>query len=173
MEIRTERLLLKPVEMDYIDSMYEYSSDYENTKLMMYLPVASMEEMEQGVRASIAEWKKEQPHRLTFVLLKDGGCIGEVILFFLENREEAELGWILSKDHWGRGYTVEAAREVAEYARTRWNVRRIIACCDSENTASQRVMEKLGMVCVDKNGRRTNRSMGDEQRVEWTYEMRF
>lgn len=173
MEIRTERLLLKPVEMAYIDSMYEYSSDYENTKLMMYLPLESMDEMVQSARESIEEWQKEKPHRLTFMMLKDGKCIGEVILFFLENRSEAELGWILSKSCWGKGYTVEAAREVAEYARTQWNVRRIIACCDRENTASQRVMEKLGMVCVDRNGKRTNRSMGDEVRVEWTYEMRF
>ena len=173
MELRTQRLLLKPVEMTYLESMYEYSSDYENTKLMMFLPVESMEEMEKGLREAIEEWKKDQPHRLTFVILKDDRQIGEIILFFLENRMEAELGWIVHKDFWGRGYTAEAARAVAEYARKEWSVRRIIACCDSENTASQRVMEKLGMVCVDRNGTRTNRSMGEEKRVEWTYEMRF
>ena len=46
----------------------------------------------------------------------------------------------------------------------------MIACCDSENMASQRVMEKLGMK-YHSTGKRKNRSTGDEERVELTYEI--
>ena len=49
-------------------------------------------------------------------------------------------------------------------------VRRIFACCDSENVASYQLMLKLGMTLVKTDGVRTNRSMGDEPRVEWTCE---
>jgi len=54
-----------------------------------------------------------------------------------------------------------------------WNtlgLRQIFAACDSENIASRRAIEKLGMQFVDE-GTRKNRSMGDEIRRELVYEL--
>lgn len=170
MEIRTERLTLKPVTMEYLESTHAYASDLENTRLMMYLPTASLEETAQTIREAEAEWRKDEPGRCEFVVLKDGVHIGGVTLYFLENRVEGELGWVLDKGYWGCGYAGEAALAMMEYAKQQWNIRRIIACCDSENAASFRLMEKLGMQCIKRDGVRTNRSMGDTPRVEWTCE---
>ena len=59
---------------------------------------------------------------------------------------------------------------VMDFARS-IGVRRIFACCDSENVASYRTMLKLGMRLCKDDGVRTNRSMGAEKRVELTCEI--
>lgn len=79
---------------------------------------------------------------------------------------------MLHKDYWRRGYVTEAALALMEFARS-IGVTRIFACCDSENVASFKTMEKLGMRLVKADGVRTNRSMGEEVRRELTYEVKF
>lgn len=172
MEIRTSRLTLRPITMDDLTTTHAYVSDEENTRYMMFLPSESLAETAQGIAESVAEWRKDAPARLEFALVLNGVHIGGVTLFFQENRQEAELGWVIHRAHWGRGYTTEAARAVAEYAVTHWGVKRIFACCDSENTASYRVMEKLGMHEISALPGRRNRGM-EGDRIEVTCEVRF
>ena len=170
MELLTPRMRLVPVEPAHIKTTYEYAADIDNTRFMMYLPFESMEETEASVIDAMNEWKKTEPARLEFAIIAEGKHIGGIILYFLEDRTNGELGWVVHKDHWGRGYVTEAARAMLVYAAERWRMKRIIACCDSENIASRRVMEKLGMTYCS-TGKRKNRSSGDEERIELTYEL--
>ena len=78
---------------------------------------------------------------------------------------------MLHKAYWRRGFVTEAAQGVIAFAKERLGVQRIFACCDSENVASYKTMEKLGMHLVKADGVRTNRSMRDEVRRELTYEV--
>ncbi len=56
---------------------------------------------------------------------------------------EASLGYWIARDHWGQGYASEAARAVLGLARTLGH-RRIVAHHYIDNTASGRVLEKVG-----------------------------
>lgn len=58
---------------------------------------------------------------------------------------EAELGWMFDPAHAGQGYATEAVRAVASLCFTTLRVRRIHAGCFADNTASWRLMERLGM----------------------------
>ena len=42
MEIKTERLVLRSVDMSHVESTFAYAGDIENTKFMMYLPYDSV-----------------------------------------------------------------------------------------------------------------------------------
>lgn len=170
MEIRTERLVLRPITMDYLRSTHAYASDLENTRLMMFLPYESLAETEAAIRESEEQWRMTNPHHREFVILKDGAHIGGITLYFLDDRTEGELGWVLNKEYWGHGYVTEAAKAMLQYAKERCGVHRMIACCDSENAPSRRVMEKLGMTHAV-TGKRTNRSMGSTERIELIYEL--
>jgi RimJ/RimL family protein N-acetyltransferase len=57
-----------------------------------------------------------------------------------------DLGYVLSRNHWRRGYATEAAQAVFKLAAGLEGVYRVWATCDVENTASARVLEKIGMV---------------------------
>jgi ribosomal-protein-alanine N-acetyltransferase len=58
---------------------------------------------------------------------------------------EWEIGWAVHPEEWGKGYAGEAARGVMDWAFKELNVHRIVAFCHAGNSASVRVMEKLGM----------------------------
>lgn len=57
-----------------------------------------------------------------------------------------EVGWRLSRAHWGHGYATEAARAALEAGFTRLNVPEIVSFATLDNTRSQRVMEKVGLI---------------------------
>jgi ribosomal-protein-alanine N-acetyltransferase len=57
----------------------------------------------------------------------------------------AEIGYELNPDEWGRGYATEAARAMLAFGFTEFALRRAWANCVAENTASARVLARLGM----------------------------
>jgi RimJ/RimL family protein N-acetyltransferase len=59
--------------------------------------------------------------------------------------DELELGYRLRRDVWGRGYATEGGRLLQDYAFKQLNANCVIAAALEANTASIRVMEKLGM----------------------------
>jgi RimJ/RimL family protein N-acetyltransferase len=56
-----------------------------------------------------------------------------------------EVGWTLRPESLGRGYATEAASAWLDYGFTTLGLTEIIAVHDPPNTASERVMDRLGM----------------------------
>ena len=62
-----------------------------------------------------------------------------------QNHKIAEIGYVISKDYWGKGLTTEVAKELVKFGFEEMDLVRVQARCDVENIASARVMEKAGM----------------------------
>jgi RimJ/RimL family protein N-acetyltransferase len=58
---------------------------------------------------------------------------------------QAELGWVVDPAHGGRGLATEAVRELLRICFEDLALRRVVASCFADNTASWRLMERLGM----------------------------
>lgn len=58
---------------------------------------------------------------------------------------EAEIGWRLSRNAWGKGYASEAARAWLEWFWPRYDEPRVIAFTATSNIPSQKVMSRIGM----------------------------
>ncbi|MCF2526033.1 GNAT family N-acetyltransferase [Yinghuangia soli] len=58
---------------------------------------------------------------------------------------EAELGYRLRRDTWGRGYATEGARALVERGFAAYGAERIVADTMTVNAGSRRVMEKAGL----------------------------
>lgn len=69
-----------------------------------------------------------------------------------EKRTEGELGWILNKNYWGKGYGTEVAMAVKDFAINDLKVFTLVAHCDYRNSASRNVMEKIGLRLIKDNG---------------------
>ncbi len=63
----------------------------------------------------------------------------------LPETEDIEIGWWLARAWWGRGLATEAARAALRDGFERVGLRRIVAIAQPANTASIRIMRKLGM----------------------------
>lgn len=62
--------------------------------------------------------------------------------------EDVDIGYAFLPKFWSKGYAVEAARAVKDYAKTVIGLNRLVAIVDPENEGSIRVLEKIGLEFV-------------------------
>ena len=101
-------------------------------------------ECEQMVRRGVAHW---QAHGFGPWLAWDGdACIGRGLLkhTILDGRGEVEAGWTVARSRWGTGIATAMGRHALATA-VEHGVTSVVAFTRTDNGASQRVMEKLGM----------------------------
>jgi [ribosomal protein S5]-alanine N-acetyltransferase len=87
-------------------------------------------------------------HGLWLAVEKATGMpVGQVGLMLqtVENRKRPEIGWLLDRKQWGKGYATEAGAAVRDAAFARWNYPEVISLIRPANTPSQRVAERLGL----------------------------
>lgn len=58
---------------------------------------------------------------------------------------DLEVGWILARETWGRGYATEAADAAIHHVLKTLNRPRVVAVIDPDNEPSKRVATRLGM----------------------------
>lgn len=169
-EIKTERLLLRPLSIADLETAHEYSSDEENTRFMMFLPNRTLAETSTFLTHVTMEWAKSQPTYFEFAIVLNGLHIGAISVYLDEKREEGELGWILNRQFQQRGYALEAARAVKDFALNVLHLKKIFAQCDYRNTPSSCLMGKIGMKLESDNGVRTYVKRNETAR-ELTYSL--
>ncbi len=162
-ELHTERLTLRPLSVRDLQTTHAYSSDWETTQYMIFLPKRSTEQTLEFLQRAEAEWEKARPTFFEFAVCLQSVHIGAVSLYL--NDGGGEIGWILNKDFQNKGYCTEAASCLVDFAKT-LGVKKLTAHCDTRNVASHRVMEKLGMTCA----RRQSRKYLDERGLAEEYE---
>ncbi len=84
----------------------------------------------------------------TMLERETGDVVGDCGLQHLEDGPEIEIGWRVAPDRRDRGYATEAARAALAVGFRELGLERIVAVTDPRNSASRRVMEKLGMTFV-------------------------
>jgi RimJ/RimL family protein N-acetyltransferase len=149
--LRTERLVLRPVEARDGDAFVEAWADetYASLLLTRTMNAAEVHEM---VR------RRSQPgngHFVALVVEHDGEVVGDSILILQgTGLSEGEIGWTVLPHHAGRGYATEAARAVMRLGFEHYGLRRIVANLDARNDRSAALCERLGM-------RRETHRLGD------------
>ncbi|MBQ6842260.1 MAG: GNAT family N-acetyltransferase [Firmicutes bacterium] len=165
--IKTERLLLQPLTMRHLSGVIRYGMDESNAQMMVNLPFRSKEEVAMYIVDIMRDGDSDTPHQLGFAVMLGDENIGMVDAYF-DQPDAIELGWIIDKRYWGNGYAVEAARGLITVFREALGIRRFFALCDSENRASVRVMEKLGMHADGISGGRFNRrNIGERKEMRY------
>ncbi len=73
-----------------------------------------------------------------------GAFVGRIGLFNPEGWPGLEVGWLLARDVWGKGFATEGGRASLEFAWNTLGAERVISMIRPENAASIRVAERLG-----------------------------
>lgn len=147
MQLETERLILREfVEQDW-QAVMAYQADPRYQRF--YPEAESTPEKAREFVGMFLEHQSENP-RLTYqfaVCLKPGGeLIGNCGVRLSEGgSHKADLGYELNPEYWGAGHASEAARRMARFAFDELGLHRLWSWCIAENTASRRVLGKLGM----------------------------
>jgi RimJ/RimL family protein N-acetyltransferase len=145
--ILTPRLLLRPIAADDAPAMHAYKSDPDAVRYVPYAPL-TRGEVEQRIATT---WS-----RTVFTAEGDGIClavvdresgvlVGDVVLFWRSETDRAgEVGYIFDPRFSGRGYATEAVEALLSLGFDGLGLHRIAARIDERNTASTRVVERLG-----------------------------
>jgi len=144
--IETNRLILRPVNINDAKDMFEYASDKEVTKHLMWKPHVNLEETRDTIKNIFYKRiEKKVPEAYAIVLRNEEKMIGMCDFVSLnEKHKVAEIGYVLNRNYWGNGYMVEACKELIKQGFERFNLIRIQIAHDINNYQSQRVIEKLG-----------------------------
>lgn len=144
MELITERCLIRNLNMEDADELYQALSD---ESVMRYIePVFDMGKTKEFIQSA---GMCEPPLVYAIVWKQSGRVIGHAIFHVCE-QSDYEIGWILNKNYWGMGIADEVTKKLVEYARYLGADSCIIEC-DTEQTASRRIALKNGFVYEGKS----------------------
>ncbi len=144
--IRTERLLLRPFTGLDLEALHSWQSREDVVRYLYGGPRTLEESADQLMTRAAVPWPSKAGEDLSLAVELDGEVVGEVVLKWLsEANRQGEIGYVLHPDHHGRGIAVEASEVLLRLAFEELGLHRVVAQCDPRNTASWRVMEKLGM----------------------------
>lgn len=144
--IETERLVLRDYEEADWRAVLAYQSD---PRYLRFYPWKSRSEQDaRDFVRMFTDWRNERPRRRfqLAVTLRDGGeAVGSCGLRRKPDGEhEADIGYEVAPRLWGQGYATEAARAMVAFGFGELGLHRLSSWCIAENTASARVLEKLG-----------------------------
>ena len=142
-KLKTERLLLRPFKLRDVNDVFEYASDSEWARYLPRVPQPFTREaaQERVARHVLESWKTHP----TWAIVLHEKVIGGIVLMIDLQHEIGELGYELSREHWGKGLMTEAARAVIDWGFQERRLAKIFAQADARNKRSLRVMEKLNM----------------------------
>ena len=143
-QIETERLILRKPRADDASAIFAgWAHDPEVTTHLTWRPHVSVEMTKAMLERVVEAW--EQGLRFPFVIAEKNTIqLVGMIEIRMENHK-AELGYVLAKEFWGKGYMTEAVRALIDWAFQQPSMYRVYATTSVENFGSQRVMEKAGM----------------------------
>jgi ribosomal-protein-alanine N-acetyltransferase len=143
--LETERLILRPLSADGVDSLHRISNE-PNVRLYLWdnQPVSEAT-INDLIAQSDRMFSKEKIGVFGVRMRGREDLLGFCGFVRLEGMEESELWYELTQKVWGRGLATEAAWACVRYAFEEAGMERVIAGADEPNTASLRVIEKLGM----------------------------
>jgi [ribosomal protein S5]-alanine N-acetyltransferase len=143
MNIKTERLTLRPWVLGDLDSLVQYANNRKVTfQLRDRFPYPyTAEHGAQWIRMANQNFPTTN-----FAIEVDQHAVGGIGFIQGEDvfRCTAELGYWLGEPYWGRGLMTEAVQLVTRYAFETFEYYRIFAYVRETNPGSARVLEKAG-----------------------------
>lgn len=149
--LETARLYLRPFEEGDYPLILKISSDPDTVKYLYHWghPGTTPEsDAHRFLSYALGEWGKRpiRAREYCIVLKETGETLGDGSVEYCgDHGDVAEIGWILTPEHRGKGYVTEMGRELIRYAFEEMKVGKVIAHCDTRNIPSYRVMERLHM----------------------------
>lgn len=143
--IRTPRLTLIPLGFVHAEILHRI---YQTEGVLKYFPATTpppLERVRRFIHSQMEHWDKYGCGNWGILPDGESQIVGWAGLQYLPELDETEVGYLLDKPSWGKGFATEAARASVKFGFDRCGLDHIIALVHPENHASRRVIEKCGM----------------------------
>ncbi len=143
--LTTARLTLRPLEAADAVTLHRI---YQTEGVLRYFPnpnPSPIEKLDRFVAGQQEHWEKFGYGNWGILPVGQKEIIGWAGLQFLPELNETEIGFLLDRPFWGKGYATESALASLKYGFENFDLDHIIALAHSQNAASLRVIQKCGM----------------------------
>ncbi len=140
--IETPRLILRPPVREDFDA---YAAIYSDNEVARFVG---------GVQTRAAAWRKFLTmagawHIQGFAMFAvieraSGRHVGQLGPWHPMDWPGTEVGWVMAREFWGRGYACEGATAAIDWAFDHLGWSEVIHCIDPSNKASQALAQRLG-----------------------------
>jgi RimJ/RimL family protein N-acetyltransferase len=167
--IETERLILRKIEESDCEFVYKLLNSPGWLKYIGDRGINNLEDAKIYIREKVVSLYDQHGYGPYGVRTKlNNSLIGFCGLFKRDFLEDADIGFAFLPEHSGKGYAIESAVAVLEYARDVIGLRRIIAITLEQNERSINVLNKLGMVFE----RKIQYPDGGEELIQFSIELK-
>ena len=145
MYLETERIIIRSLKETDVNDVFEYLSD---ETVMEYIePIMTHEKVVSFIHNAGIK------NKLVFaVVLKNvNKVIGHLIFHKYTNKKIYEIGWIINKNYWNKGYAMEVSKKMIEYGFEELKIKKMIGETEEKNIKSIKTLERIGMKKVGKN----------------------
>lgn len=142
MQIETERLILRPLEIADLDALLALQAE---PKMARFIGTFSRAELAEWVQGNIEEWAEHGRGRMAILERDRRKLVGRTGVRLLPRFDELELAWALAAEVRGRGYATEAAAACLDWALREHRPEYVTSMIDPGNAPSIAVAERLGM----------------------------
>lgn len=140
----TERLTLRPLREDDVRAFFELSQDPEVFRFVGDRRAPTLQEAWRAVAGWIGHWAMRGYGQWAIEEPKSGRFIGRAGIINPVDWPGPEVGYVLGRAYWGRGYATEAAGAAMSWGFEQIGFDDLISLIDPDNAASIRVATRLG-----------------------------
>ena len=144
-ELHTERLVMRGFADADLDAWAAICADREVTRWVGQEEGLSREDAWRHMAYLVGHWELRGCGQWALVERDTGELVGRAGLLYPEAWPGLEVGWLVARSHWGRGFAPEAGQAAKDWARDALGAGHLISLIEDANARSQRVAEKLGM----------------------------
>ena len=143
--LTSQRLRLRWLEARDAPALFKVFSDPQTMRYWSTPPWTTLSQSEAYIAGIHRHFSMQSLFQWGVVRIEDSAVIGTCTLVHIdEEHKRAEIGFILRRDCWRRGYMSEALHTLFRFVFETLKLHRIEADVDPRNTASTRLLERLG-----------------------------
>lgn len=143
--IQTEKLIIRLAKPEDAEDIFAYRCDFTENRYQGWFPESAEEVRDYITHMPETIDATDICFQFVIISIEENRLIGDMgIIFTNHEGMQAEIGCTLCKDSQKKGYATEALTAMVNYLFVGLNKHRVVASVDPRNTASIRLIERLG-----------------------------
>lgn len=142
--IEHENLRLRRLNLNDLQNMIKLESDEEVMRFTSLRKAITAEESLKRLQTAINSEAEREPLGIWAIEFKQSQDFVGWIMLLNRQYEHPEIGFMIAKQHWGKGLTAIAAKGLVDYAFKNIGLTKIVAVTTQDNLASKKVLLKVG-----------------------------
>lgn len=143
MELETERLILRPLNENDYDDLYEIYSNESICKYLLIYPWEKEDKESFYIKTQNNYLGKDTT--LNIAVQLNGKVIGDISVWYTDMKDTVEIGYVFNPLFHHNGYAKEALKAIIKELFCVYKVHRIQTNLDARNIASAKLCESIGM----------------------------